>query len=92
MKTIITGFLLLGSVSSFATTVVMDKSVTGTSLISCAAANIKLSESIEALKEQGEVSKVRLEECDKRSLGNGITAFSQNAKLELIVPSVNGNY
>ncbi len=92
MKTIILVLLLIGSVSSFATTIVMYKTVTGTSVKNCALANIDLFESIEALKQQGEVSKIRLKECGKTRLGSGATAFSQEAKVELIVSSVYGNY
>lgn len=92
MKTIIFGLLLTGSVSSFATTIVMYKTVTGTSVRNCALANLNLFESIKALKEQGEVSKIRLKECGETTLGSGATAFSQEAKVELIVSSVYGNY
>ena len=83
MKKLLVSLTLLTSLSSFATTVVLDKKVSSRSLSSCDEASKMLTESIDKVTERQRVLKVRIQECKVKSLGYGAKAYYQHAMLEI---------
>ncbi len=97
MKKILFCLALLNSISSYATTVTIERSVYGSSLKSCQEANQKLSTRV--LNVRGEVLSIQLKECKTLEINGRFgepekkrTLFSQEAKLVIQVDNVIGNY